>query len=60
MNIRKIKESEYIYYAENSIKIAEEAERRAYIRGDTELAEAYAFIAELLEHNLELTTELDK
>ena len=60
MNIRKIKESEYLYFGEDAVKIAEEAERSAYIRGNTELAEAYAFIAELLEHNLELTTELDK
>lgn len=60
MNIRKIKESEYMYFAEDAAKLAEEAERLAYIRGNTELAEAYAFIAELLEHNLGLTTELDK
>lgn len=60
MNIRKIKESEYLYFGEDAVKLAKEAERLAYIQGNTELAEAYAFIAELLEHNLELTTELDK
>jgi hypothetical protein len=57
MNIQKIKQS---VYAADSIKLAKEAERLAYIRGDKELAEAYALIAELLKHNLELTEELDK
>lgn len=60
MIVQDIKNSKYIYFGEDSIKIAKEAERLAYIRGNTELAEAYALIANLLEHNLELEEELDK
>ena len=60
MIVENIKDSHYIYFGEDSIEIAKEAERLAYLRGDTELAEAYGLIAELLDRNLELTTELDK
>jgi hypothetical protein len=60
MIVQDIKNSKYIYFGEDSIEIAKESERLAYIRGDRELAEAYALIAELLEHNLELMEELDK
>ena len=60
MNIQKIKDAEYIYYGEDAIQIAKEAERIAYISGKIELAEAYAFIAELLDENLDMRYELDK
>lgn len=58
--MQKIRNSEYIYYGEDSIQIALEAERLAYISGNGELAEAYAFIAELLDENLNMRYELDQ
>lgn len=59
MNIKKIRDSKYIYYDEDAIQLALEAERLAYINGNIELAEAYAFIAELLDENLDMFNELD-
>ncbi len=60
MNTQKIKDSEYIYFGEDSARIAKEAERLAYVRGDSELAAAYGLIVDLLEENLYLRMELDK
>jgi hypothetical protein len=45
MNIQTILDA---YSIEDKRKIALQAERMAYIRGDTELAKAYGMIADLL------------
>ena len=60
MNTQKIRDSEYIYFGEDSVRIAKESERLAYFRGNAELAAAYGLIVDLLEENLYLRTELDK
>jgi hypothetical protein len=50
MNIVQINKE---YYTEDQLKDALEAERINYIAGNKELAECYAFIAELLQFKLE-------
>ena len=49
-NIQSIEDS---YYLEDKRNIALEAERMAYLRGDTELAKAYGMIADLLFDQME-------
>jgi len=50
MNIDTIENS---YYLDEKRRIALEAERMAYIRGDLELAKAYGLIADLLLDQME-------
>lgn len=60
MNTQKIKDADYNYFGESAVRIAKEAERLAYVWGNTEEAKAYGLIVDLLEENLYLRTELDK